>query len=68
MGTRSIFIGGRVGIVQVSISMCSTTYEVNLLYTVAQVALHEMLLRSPYRTLNPEEADLFYVPVYGRKA
>ncbi|KAG2488357.1 hypothetical protein HYH03_013047 [Edaphochlamys debaryana] len=26
--------------------------------------LHEMLLLSPHRTFNPEEADFFYVPVY----
>ncbi|KAK9909083.1 hypothetical protein WJX75_006916 [Coccomyxa subellipsoidea] len=27
-------------------------------------ALHEMLLQSPHRTLDPEAADFFYVPVY----
>lgn len=27
-------------------------------------ALHEMLLQSPHRTLDPELADFFYVPVY----
>lgn len=27
--------------------------------------LHELLLQSPHRTLNPEEADYFYVPVYA---
>ncbi|KAK3246042.1 hypothetical protein CYMTET_44413, partial [Cymbomonas tetramitiformis] len=31
----------------------------------AEVALHEALLRSPHRTTNAEEADLFFVPVYG---
>ena len=31
----------------------------------AEVALHEALLASPHRTLDPEEADYFYVPVYG---
>ena len=25
---------------------------------------HEQLLQSPHRTLDPEEADFFYVPVY----
>ena len=29
------------------------------------VILHHNLLFSPYRTLNPEEADVFYVPFYG---
>ena len=32
-------------------------------YTL-EVYLHEMLLKSELRTLDPEEADLFYVPVY----
>jgi len=27
-------------------------------------AFHEMLLQSPHRTLDPEAADFFYVPVY----
>jgi hypothetical protein len=27
--------------------------------------LHELMLQSPHRTLNPEEADFFYVPVYA---
>lgn len=31
----------------------------------AQVVLHEGLLISPHRTSNPEEADFFFVPVYG---
>lgn len=26
---------------------------------------HELLLQSPHRTLDPEEADFFYVPVYA---
>ncbi len=30
-----------------------------------ELALHEALLASPHRTLNPEDADYFYVPVYG---
>ena len=30
-----------------------------------ELALHEVLLASPHRTLNPEAADFFYVPVYG---
>lgn len=30
-----------------------------------EVAFHEMLLQSNHRTLNPEEADFFYVPVYS---
>ena len=32
-------------------------------YTV-DVALHEFLLRSRHRTLDPVEADFFYVPLY----
>jgi hypothetical protein len=30
----------------------------------AEVLIHEQMLHSPNRTDNPEEADLFYVPVY----
>ncbi len=30
----------------------------------AEPALHEMLLQSPHRTLDPALADFFYVPVY----
>lgn len=26
--------------------------------------LHEWLLQSPHRVLDPDQADLFYVPVY----
>ena len=29
-----------------------------------EVYIHQRLLKSQYRTTNPEEADLFYVPVY----
>eukprot|EP00775_Hariotina_reticulata_P004291 gene4291-4543_t len=29
-----------------------------------ETLLHEMLLQSPHRTLDPEEADFFYVPAY----
>eukprot|EP00798_Chlamydomonas_sp_ICE-L_P013136 gene13136-3459_t len=29
-----------------------------------ETALHEMMLTSPHRTFDPEEADYFYVPVY----
>eukprot|EP00940_MAST-03C_sp_MAST-3C-sp2_P001660 g1660.t1 len=29
-----------------------------------EVYIHQRLLKSPLRTLDPEEADLFYVPVY----
>ena len=29
-----------------------------------ETGLHEFLLQSEHRTLNPEEADFFYVPVY----
>ena len=36
----------------------------NTLYG-AEVALHEALLASPHRTLDPELADYFYVPVFG---
>ena len=28
-----------------------------------EVGLHELLLQSEHRTLDPEEADFFYVPV-----
>lgn len=30
----------------------------------AEVFMHRFLLKSPVRTLNPEEADWFFVPVY----
>ncbi|ONK71814.1 uncharacterized protein A4U43_C04F12670 [Asparagus officinalis] len=30
----------------------------------AEVAIHEALLTSKFRTLNPDEADFFFVPVY----
>ena len=30
-----------------------------------EMALHEILLASPHRTLNPESADFFFVPIYG---
>lgn len=30
-----------------------------------EMALHEVLLASPHRTLNPEVADFFFVPIYG---
>lgn len=30
-----------------------------------ETLFHEMLLQSPHRTLDPEEADFFYVPVYA---
>ena len=36
----------------------------NTLYG-AEVALHEALLASPHRVLDPKLADYFYVPVYG---
>ena len=29
----------------------------------AAAGLHEMLLQSEHRTLDPEEADYFYIPV-----
>lgn len=29
-----------------------------------EIYVHDMLLKSPIRTLDPEEADLFYVPTY----
>ena len=32
---------------------------------VLEVMLHEWLLSSPHRTLDPTEADWFYVPVYA---
>ena len=30
-----------------------------------EIRIHEDLLHSPIRTKNPEEADFFYVPIYG---
>ncbi|KAL1523164.1 hypothetical protein AB1Y20_018119 [Prymnesium parvum] len=30
-----------------------------------EMAVHELLLASPHRTLNPETADFFFVPIYG---
>lgn len=30
-----------------------------------ELALHEVLLASPHRTLDPDSADFFFVPVYG---
>ena len=27
--------------------------------------LHELMLQSPHRTLDPNKADFFYVPVYA---
>ena len=30
-----------------------------------EIALHEWLLDSPLRTLDPKEAHLFYVPIYA---
>ncbi|GAB4813993.1 hypothetical protein N2152v2_001039 [Parachlorella kessleri] len=41
----------------------STYFNDGWLYG-AETALHEMLLQSEHRTLDPEEADLFYLPVY----
>jgi hypothetical protein len=40
--------------------------EVLQRYTPAEkaVRLLQMLLQSPHRTLDPEEADFFYVPAY----
>ena len=29
-----------------------------------EAGMHEMMAQSPHRTLRPEEADFFYVPVY----
>ena len=31
----------------------------------AEYSMHQYLLRSDYRTLNPEEADFYYVPAYS---
>ena len=31
----------------------------------AEISLHRYLLRSEYRTLDPDEADFFYVPAYS---
>ncbi|KAL4428361.1 hypothetical protein ABPG75_002450 [Micractinium tetrahymenae] len=31
----------------------------------AETGLHEALLQSEHRTLNPEEADYFYIPIYS---
>ncbi len=35
-----------------------------LWYVQIEHAFHEMLLQSPHRTLDPDSADFFYVPVY----
>ena len=46
----------------------STTYGVSVRKThmyALEIILHHKLLRSPYRTLNPWEADLFYIPFYS---
>lgn len=29
-----------------------------------ETAFHELLAQSPHRTLDPEEADFFYAPIY----
>jgi len=34
-------------------------------YYTSEMFLHEYFLRSPHRTLDPNKADFFYVPVYG---
>ena len=34
------------------------------MYSIEPV-LHEQMLVSPHRTLDPEEADFFYVPAYS---
>ena len=31
---------------------------------MVETGLHEMLAQSPHRTLDPAEADFFYVPVH----
>lgn len=30
-----------------------------------EIRIHEELLKSPLRTLDPDEADFFYIPIYG---
>eukprot|EP00884_Botryococcus_braunii_P008777 jgi/Botrbrau1/17900/Bobra.50_1s0001.1 len=39
------------------------TYMNDATYNI-EMLLHEYLLQSPHRTLDPEEADFFYVPLY----
>ena len=46
----------------------STTYGISVRKThmyALEIIMHNKLLRSPYRTLNPWEADLFYIPFYS---
>ena len=38
-------------------SLTSWTYAI-------ETGFHELLAQSPHRTLDPEEADFFYAPVY----
>ena len=42
----------------------NVSYVSSHIYSI-ETGLHEMLAQSKYRTLRPEEADLFYVPVYA---
>jgi hypothetical protein len=39
----------------------------NSIYSAGRF-LHDRLLASEFRTTNPEEADFFFVPVWGRAA
>jgi hypothetical protein len=41
-----------------------TPVAVALPLTATAAGLHEMLLQSEHRTLDPEEADYFYLPIY----
>jgi len=48
----------------------STTVELSRAITTgwyysSELFLHEYLLRSPHRTLDPNKADYFYMPIYG---
>ena len=51
-----------------NVKFMQDTYEISLRNThmfSLEIIMHFKLLNSPYRTLNPLNADLFYVPFYG---
>lgn len=44
---------------------CHFTISRNVWQFSLEVIIHHKLLGSPYRTRNPEKADLFYIPYYA---
>ncbi len=53
-------------------ALCVSMYSAKLLVCccsdwtyMLEPHLHELMLQSPHRTLDPDEADFFYVPVYA---